>query len=508
MTTHRRLAAGLATLLMVAGLVGTTAPAVLGAGSTYHVAVGGTGDGSSRGQAMGSLAGALGAATASDEIWVAAGTYTPTTGTDRTATFALKSGVAVYGGFAGTETLRSERDPVANVTILSGEIGAAGNLDNSYHVVTGRTGATLDGVTVTGGNASGGGLAGFGGGIFNNANSPTLANVTVSGNAAAFYGGGIANLSGSNVTLTNVTITGNSAGSGSSTGSGGGIANLLSSPTLTNVTISGNTAGMGGGISNEIGGRPKLTNVAITGNSATHGGGIYNNDSSPTLVNVTVSGNTASSEIGGIYNSGTTGSLPTLRNSIVWANSNGSIGDASGSGATVTYSIVAGGYPGTGNLNADPLFVAAVPAAPSTGGNLRLQAGSPAIDAGNPADTTTTLGVTTDLDGNDRVSGGRVDMGAYEVQQTPTPTPTPTATATPTPTPTATAEPTATPSPTATGTAAPTATPYLTLPPTDGLDTAAPGTPPSLPGVLVGLGLVVLLVLGATLAPLTGRRRR
>jgi hypothetical protein len=134
--------------------------------------------------------GALGAASASDEIWVAAGTYTPTTGTDRTATFALKSGVAVYGGFAGTETLRSERDPVANVTILSGEIGAAGTSDNSYHVVTGRTGATLDGVTVSGGNANGGGLAGFGGGIFNNANSPTLMNVTVSGNGAACTGAG------------------------------------------------------------------------------------------------------------------------------------------------------------------------------------------------------------------------------------------------------------------------------------------------------------------------------
>ena len=47
---------------------------------------------------------ALGQAFYGDEIWVAAGTYKPTTGSDRNATFALPNGVGVYGGFAGTET--------------------------------------------------------------------------------------------------------------------------------------------------------------------------------------------------------------------------------------------------------------------------------------------------------------------------------------------------------------------------------------------------------------------
>ena len=46
------------------------------------------------------------------EIWVAAGTYKPTTGTDRTATFPLKNGVSVYGGFAGTETQLGQRSSV------------------------------------------------------------------------------------------------------------------------------------------------------------------------------------------------------------------------------------------------------------------------------------------------------------------------------------------------------------------------------------------------------------
>jgi len=52
------------------------------------------------------------------------GTHKPITGKDRNATFQLKKGVAVYGGFAGTETARTQRDPAARITILSGEIGA------------------------------------------------------------------------------------------------------------------------------------------------------------------------------------------------------------------------------------------------------------------------------------------------------------------------------------------------------------------------------------------------
>jgi hypothetical protein len=86
---------------------------------------------------------ALGVAVAGDEIWVKAGTYKPTTGSDRTATFQLVSGVAIYGGFAGTETSRDDRDWQTHVTTLSGDLlgddgpGFANYGDNSYHVVTG-----------------------------------------------------------------------------------------------------------------------------------------------------------------------------------------------------------------------------------------------------------------------------------------------------------------------------------------------------------------------------------
>jgi len=208
----------------------------------------------------------------SGEIWVKAGVHYPdTTGLSdpRTATFTLKNGVAIYGGFAGTETGRDQRDWQTNKTILSGDIdqndtdhngngiiepanGDAIVGNNAYHVVTGNgtdSTAVLDGFIITAGQANSGSFSNnCGGGMYNSSGSPTLRNIIFSGNSASYYGGGMYNVS-SSPTLMNVTFSGNSV---SSNGSGGGMYNYASSdPTLSNVTFSGNSAATGGGMYNE-----------------------------------------------------------------------------------------------------------------------------------------------------------------------------------------------------------------------------------------------------------------
>jgi len=175
-----------------------------------------------------------------DKIWVKAGTYLPTTGTDRTISFTLKNGVAIYGGFSETATDWAQRNPAANVTTLSGDIGISGVVtDNSYHVVA-NTGvedsAILDGFTITGGNANGAPPHCSGGGMYNESSSPTLQNITFSNNAAGFDGGGMYN-NASSPTLSNITFVNNTAGL-----QGGGIYNLKSRPVLTNVSFSGNSS--------------------------------------------------------------------------------------------------------------------------------------------------------------------------------------------------------------------------------------------------------------------------
>ncbi len=206
----------------------------------------GLGDGSSWADAFTDLQTAL-ANAACTEIWVAAEIYTPTSTTNRTISFQLTNGVALYGGFAGNEADLEKRDPASNMTILSGQIGAVTTADNSYHVVTGggtNSTAVLDGFIITGGNASGVYPDSVGGGMYNSDGSPTLANVTFTENSGG-NGGGMHNYWYSSPTLTDVTFSGNA-----STSSGGGMYNYsYSDPALTNVTFSSNAAnsGYGGG---------------------------------------------------------------------------------------------------------------------------------------------------------------------------------------------------------------------------------------------------------------------
>jgi hypothetical protein len=317
------------------------------------------------------------------EVWVAAGTYVPTTDTDRSATFSLLEHVALYGGFAGTETLLSERNIAANETILSGDLGIVGdNSDNAYHVVGGADDATIDGFTITGGNADGV-YSSAGGGMFNyEVASPTVTNCTFSGNSAR-SGGGMFNRQSSPI-MTNCTFTGNSAEE-----DGGGVYNMLgSSPTVTNCTFSGNSAGgWGGGMHNRIACDSIITNCTFSGNTADSGGGMYSADSEPAVTNCILWGDTDGAGVSEIY-------------------------DDEYSSVVATYSAIQGGFTGEGNIDADPLFVSLT--------DLHLQSTSPCIDTGSNDAVPT--GVTTDIDGNPRIVDGNadstatVDMGAYEYQ--------------------------------------------------------------------------------------------
>ena len=102
------------------------------------------------------------------EIWVASGTYKPTSGQDRSASFILKNGIGIYGGFIGNEKNSSERNFDTNKTILSGNIGDVNSAtDNSYHVILGSLNSIIDGISISDGYADGVITDRFGGGLYN-----------------------------------------------------------------------------------------------------------------------------------------------------------------------------------------------------------------------------------------------------------------------------------------------------------------------------------------------------
>ncbi len=392
------------------------------------------GDGRSWMRAFPRLQDALAIAEAGDEIRVAQGVYKPAvyvppppplggninkqdvtvTTISREATFQLISGVTIKGGYAGFgEPDPNARDIELYETILSGDIAGddgpnfANNSENSYHVVTANgcdLTALLDGFTITAGNANEDypSQHANGGGMYNNTSSPVVTNCTFTGNRAG-YGGGMLNYF-SNPTITNCTFSGNTAGSG------GGMSNWENSNlTVSNCIFGNNTsANFGGGMYN-YDSSPIVTNSSFIGNSAYFAGGgmVNSNDSNSTVTNCTFIGNSAGNSGGGM---GNFESDPFVNNCILWGDTPDEIWLASGT-LVITYSDIQGGWPGAGNIDADPCFVDA------GGGDLRLLPDSPCIDAGyNDAPNLP----ATDLDGHPRVIDGDcndtevVDMGAYE----------------------------------------------------------------------------------------------
>jgi hypothetical protein len=211
---------------------------------------------------------------------------------------------------------------------------------------------------------------------------------------------------------------------------GGAIYNTTNSmPLITHCIISGNyNATLAGGISNSIGSTPVIENCVISGNRGSHGGGMYNDEDysglNITKINLcTIAGNSDSFGGGGIYN-GDGQVYPTVTNSIISGNSSGiyNYWTYYGYSTPALYSLVQDADPnilGSGSIDTTPLFVLPVSSnlAPTIDGDYRLQSTSPAINTGNNDSIPST--VLTDMDGNGRIYGNTVDMGAYEYGSSP-----------------------------------------------------------------------------------------
>lgn len=363
------------------------------------------------------------------EIWVAEGVYKPTAGSDRTATFAVSSGVAVYGGFGGTENNRAERDPAVHRSVLSGDIGdddavdaqgvtlrAADIIgDNSYHVVSMgavSTDTVLDGFTLSGGladdsasaeNGAGGGLVCHGDAAGQDC-SPTLRQLVFRGNSAG-VGGGMAclgqNQGACSATLEAVAFVANTAQFGSGMASAGLFGGHCT-PVLRNVTFNGNS------------------------NSTTFGAGAFANvtgadgsSSSAVMHNATFSGNIRADGAdggGAIFNwksndtAGTTTVL--IVNAIAWDNGpNAVVGDP----MTFHHSILQDGCP-DGSVCSD--LITGDPrlgALQNVGGATPVMlpgTDSVALDAGTCTDAP-----AADQRGVARPQGAACDIGAVEVRQ-------------------------------------------------------------------------------------------
>ncbi|MFT3784766.1 MAG: hypothetical protein QM770_01190 [Tepidisphaeraceae bacterium] len=404
----------------------------------------------------------------------------------------LTGGFRGYVAGNGSNQTSDERDIAVYPTILSGDIGTVGNsADNSYHVLTTASNASdsqagrLDGLTITGGNANGTGTDGYGGALYSAA-LPYTFDCTFTGNNAVL-GGAVYNYE-VHSTVWNINVTRTTFSNNTAT-AGGAIWSYDTDTAFSYCTFSNNTAtaGAGGAIYQQVMSIVLAENSLFFGNSAsTAGGAIYSNGSIVEANNTSFQGNSCGTSGGAICHTGSFLGYPakmlsssfvgntsggsgsaltvssgtgaqvinctftanngaganggaiyalnnnaiTVENSILWHDVGGEISLASGSTASVNYSDVEGGYSGTNNVNADPLFVEA-PELTSTFkhyGNLELRLGSPVVDQGNNAYIASgtsqhNVGITSDIVGQTfngtRIftqgsSSGTVDMGAYE----------------------------------------------------------------------------------------------
>jgi len=302
------------------------------------------------------------------------------------------------GTYALTRGLPLELQSADVVTINGADARAtainATNLSRIFYLQEGST-ATINGVTITGGNASVGQQPALnsGGGIYvQGAATLILSRSSVVGNVASLEGGGI--WTGGQTEISDSTISDNQAPG--LRAMGGGIFSDGGNMVLRNVTVSGNTAaGLGGGIHNL--GPLQTQNVTIAGNQAPTGSGYYEADFA-------------------------TSPPRTFENTIVIADSAEA---CAGTTALITgdHNIDDDGTCGFSAFGDKPGVNPLLGPLRNNGGHTDTQAlaaGSPAINAGDPANCP-----ATDQRGVTRPQGGTCDIGAFEYVPPPPPPPPP-----------------------------------------------------------------------------------
>lgn len=369
------------------------------------------------------------------EVWVAQGTYVP--GDSPESSFRLSDGVLLYGGFAGSETRRDQRDVERHRTVLSGEIETPeGDADNAYHVVVADQGAIgIDGVTIEGGLAEGseGESNCYGGGMRVTEAELVLGQVWIRSNRSTCNGGG-ALVSDSEVLMQDVLFEQNSTILGSA---GGGLYIVRSTLSLERVVFVDNQALWNGGGMLATRTNGTATDVVFRSNSVDFpeggmalGGALVLDLSTMRFVNALFHSNRSSHRYGALYlfassaefvnttfynNDSQYGPVEihtgfedaVFINSLVWGRGDGVIPVRIGENTEQFSHCCVEGWAGDGETNLDCASIAS----PFADEQCHLAPDSVAVDVG---DDSAVSEIETDLAGNARIGNDRVDLGAYE----------------------------------------------------------------------------------------------
>ena len=330
---------------------------------------------------------AVNAASNGDTVLIADGTYTGLGNVD-----------IDFGG--KNLTITSQHGP--DSTIIECE-GSTDPGHRGFYLHSGETTALISGLTIRNGDTiftSGVPNSGSGSGIETADSNLALTvqnciidDCLVDNDGLYNESGGIDDEGGGSLTLTGCQVLGNS---------GSGIFTSGVSVALTGCTIAGN--GYGGGLAAAYG-SITVTNCLFVGNTrqGSAGGAIYSLESNLSAINCTFVANYGQS-IGGIETD--TGST-TLTNDILYGDTGGEIQTEDGGTVTVNYCDIQGGFAGTGNLNADPLFEIFSDRSDMPLADFHLQSASPCLGAGTP-----TGAPATTIDSQTRPTPPSI--GAYE----------------------------------------------------------------------------------------------